>query len=288
MAEPDDSLEARISSRAKDFELGALVALLRSRFPTRALRFRSQPASGARATLVEGVGFSADAIVITLNWGLFSSTTPLPSYFAEWLHGASPVPGLEAILDVLDDQLLRDRADAASVRTSPRLLADPVAVGRNVLQLSRPAAPGTLRWLFARAFPELGVAVERAGVHRALAADELRLGHARLGHTAMGGEADVLTPGYDVCLASGESTTWSGEPWPKEAQRRLSRWVFPVLAKTAVHLRILLFDFEGSSRLSLIRDSVFGFDPLERAMLPHVILLHEGRPSEARVDANAS
>jgi hypothetical protein len=284
---PQVTLEARITRRARDFELGALLALLRAQFPERSLRFRSHPATGTQAGAVHDVEFAPDAVVITLNLGLFSSTTPLPSYFNEWLSGASPVRGIEAILSVLDDQLLRDRADGALVTNSPRLLAQVDAVGKNLLQLARPASPSTLRWLFARVFPELGVSVSRAGVHRALATDELRLGHARLGHTAMGGEADVLTPGYDVFLATGESTTWRGEPWPREAQRRLEQRLFPTLAETAVHLRILLFDFEGSMRLSLIRGSTFGFDPLKRAASPHVIVLHEGRvavgsPRDAR------
>lgn len=283
------ALEERIARRARDFELGALVTLLRAEFPGRTLRFRSQPSLGARATAVHEVDFSAEEVVITLNLGLFSSTTPLPSYFNEWLSGAGPVRGLEAILNVMDDQLLRDRADGEAVAKSPRFLAEPSALGRNLLQLARPASPGTLRWLFARVFPELGVSVLRAGVHRALSIDELRLGHARLGHTAMGGEADILTPGYDVFLATGESTTWRGEPWPREAQRRLERSLFPALAETAVHLRILLFDFEGSMRLSLLRGSTFGFDPLKRAASPHVIVLHEGRVAASPLlDAGAS
>lgn len=279
-SEPSSSpegLQAAISGRARDFELGTLLALLRARFPTRALRFRSKPSTGAQACAVEAVDFQAESVVVTLNLGLFSSTTPLPSYFDEWLSGASPVRGLDAILAVLDDQLLRDRADGAAVAKSPRLLAEPLSIGRNLLQLARPASASTLRWLFARVFPELGVSVLRAGVHRAIPTEELRLGEARLGHSAMGGEADVLTPGYDVFLAAGESTTWRGEPWPREAQRRLEQRLFPALNETAVHLRVLLFDFEGSMRLSLLRGSSFGFDPLRRADTPHVIALHEGR-----------
>lgn len=232
-------------------------------------------------TAVHEVEFRPDAVVVTLNLGLFSSTTPLPSYFYEWLSGANPVPGLEAILGVLDDQLLRDRAEGAVVTESPRLLAEAPALRKNLFQLARPASAGTLRWLFATTFPELGVSLSRAGVHRALSIDELRLGYARLGHTAMGGEADFLTPGYDVFLATGESTTWRGEPWPHEARRRLEERVFPALEDTAVDLRIFIFDFEGSMRLSLIRGSTFGFDALKRAASPHVILLHEGRASNS-------
>lgn len=275
--EQPEPLEAAICRRARDFDVGKLVALLRAKFPERALRFRSKPSSGAQASAVEEVEFHAQSIVVTLNLGLFSSTTPLPSYFNEWLSGASPVRGFEAILSVLDDQLLRDRADGAAVVKSPRLLPRPFAVSQSLWQVARPAAKGTLRWLFARVFPELGVSVLRAGVHRALSTDELRLGQARLGHTAMGGQADVLTPGYDVFLATGESTTWRGEPWPREAQRRLEQHVFPALTESSVHLRVLLFDFEGRMKLSLFPSSTFGFDPLSRADSPHVISVHEGR-----------
>jgi hypothetical protein len=281
----EGALEAAIRERARDFEVGALVRLLRAKFPELPIRFRSHRSLGPRPTPVHEVVFEAASVIVTLNLGLFSSTTSLPSYFQEWLDGPQPVPGLEGILGVLDDRLLRDRSDGAVVSMSPRLLPRARAVRRNLLQLARPASEGTLHWLFAKLFPELGVSVARAGVHRSLFAGEPRLGQARLGHTAMGGEADVLTPGYDVFLATGESSTWRGEPWPHEARRRLTAGVFPALAETAVHLRILLFDFEGSMRLSLIRASTFGFDPLTRAASPHVIVLHEGKIDRAFADA---
>jgi hypothetical protein len=257
------------------------VKLLRAKFSDRALRFRSQPSMSPGPTVVQDVEFRPDAVIVTLNLGLFSGTTPLPSYFYEWLSGASPVRGLEAILGVLDDQLLRDRAEGTVVTESPRFLSEARALRRNLFELARPASAGTLRWLFASTFPELGIALSRGGVRRALSIDELRLGQARLGHTAMGGEADFLTPGYDVFLATGESTTWRGEPWPHEARRRLEERVFPALEETAVDLRIFIFDFEGSARLSLIRGSTFGFDALKRAASPHVVLLHEGRVSKS-------
>ena len=276
------ALEQSISQRARDFEVAALVTLLRARFPERALRFRSQPSMALGPSAVQRVEFLSDSVIVTLNLGLFSSTTPLPSYFNEWLSGPAPVPGFDAILGVLDDQLLRDRSDSAVGAGSARLLPRSSAVRRNLFQLARPASPGTLRWLFARIFPELGVSVTRAGVHRALSADELRLGYARLGHTAMGGEADVLTPGFDVFLAAADSTTWLGSPWAHEARQRLQHRIFPALSRSSAHLRVLLFDFEGSTRLSLLRSSTFGFDPLQRAATPHVTLLHEGRvPSDS-------
>jgi hypothetical protein len=230
-----------------------------------------------RASPVQEIQFEEEAIVLTLNLGFYSSTSSLPSYFHEWLVGPEPVSGLDAILGVLDDRLLRDRAESSAVHESPRLVPRDAALRQNLLQLARPASTSALHAVFSRIFPELGVSVVRAGVQRALASAEPRLGHAQLGHTAMGGSADLRSPGHDVFLCSGESLTWRGEPWAEQARRRLDQIALPVLAESAPELRILLLDFEGSGRLSLVRGSTFGFDPLTRAALPHTILLYEGR-----------
>src|SRR5687768_5917471 len=98
-----EMLEQKIARRAKDFDLGALVTLLRAELPELPLRFRSHPAMSPGPTAVRDIEFRSDAVIVTLNLGLFSSTTPLPSYFYEWLSGPNPVRGLEAILSVLDD-----------------------------------------------------------------------------------------------------------------------------------------------------------------------------------------
>ncbi|HKO53049.1 MAG TPA: type VI secretion system baseplate subunit TssG [Polyangiaceae bacterium] len=272
-----DELANSISHRAREFQLGALVTLLERKFPGRALRFRSQPSMGPRPSPVQEIRFQDDAVVVTLNLGFFSSTSSLPSYFLEWLVGPEPVSSLEAILGVLDDRLLRDRAQASAVHESPRLIPREAALRRNLLQLARPASSATLHWVFSRIFPELGISVVRAGVQRALSSAELRLGQAQLGYTAMGGSADLRSPGHDVFLCTGESLTWSGEPWAEQARRRIDQIAIPVLAESAPELRIVLVDFEGSGRLSLVRGSSLGFDPLTRAQLPHTILLYEGR-----------
>src|SRR5689334_16328152 len=106
------SLEAAISARARDFELPALLDLLRRRFPKRPVRFRSRPSLSHRATLIDAVTFAPDHVLVTLNLGLFSATTPLPSYFHELLQHPKAGPALEVLLGVVDEGLLRDRADA--------------------------------------------------------------------------------------------------------------------------------------------------------------------------------
>jgi len=271
------ALADSIRLRAGEFDVDALLSLLRAKFPDWSIRFRTHPSQALRGSPVHAVQFEAGEIIVTLNLGFCSSTSPLPSYVHEWLVGIEPVSGLDAILGVLNDRLLRDRGDASLVNESERLVPRVAALRENLLGLARPASTATLYWVFSRIFPELGVSVVRAGVRRALAAAEPRLGEARLGHAAMGGSAALRSPGYDVFLCASESLTWRGEPWSDQARRRLSEIALPVLAESAPELRILLLDFEGSARLSLVRSSSLGFEPLTRASLPHTVVLYEGR-----------
>jgi hypothetical protein len=264
-----EGLEDAISRRAREFDAPALVALLEERFPGRPIRFRSHPSLATQPTLVQAVDFAPDHVMVTLNVGLFSSTSPVPSYFRELLAHHRAGPALEGVLALLDDRLLRDRV--AGLR--PAL----ASVRRDALALSRPASPLTVHWVLGKVYPELAVSVRRAPVRRTMPAEDLRLGRAILGYAALGGEAEVAAPGLDAVLCADESTTWSGEPWAVEAGRRLSARVFPALGGMSAHLRVLLVDREGLGRIDLDAVSLLGFDPLVRAQPPKVTILFEGR-----------
>ncbi|AUX29121.1 MULTISPECIES: hypothetical protein [Sorangium] len=271
------ALEEAIRRRARAFDAPALVALLREKLPGLAIRFRGRASLATQPTLVDGVEFAPDHVVVTLNLGLRSSTSPLPSYFHELLAHPRAGPALEEILALLDDRLLRDRVDGLGPEAAERLLPRAGDLRRDALALARPASPLALRWILARIYPELGVTVRRAPVRRGMAAEDPRLGQARLGHAALGGEVEVAAPGLDVILTTEESTTWSGEPWAAEARRRLSAHVLPALRDTGAHLRVVLVDREARGRLDLLGASHLGFEALGRGEPPKATILFEGR-----------
>ncbi len=272
------ALEASITRAAPAFELPALVVLLRSRFPERALRFRSHPSIAFEPTLVRAVEFARDHIVLTLNLGLRTSTTPLPSYFLELFAHPQAGPALDGVVGLADHRLLGDHADAGAPMQSERLVEGPLSLRTRVLSLARPASPITLGWVFRKVFPELEISVRRAGHERRLPAPDARIGQATLGISALGGEAEVSVPGIDAILTTDTSRNWSGEPWTREARARLFAHILPALVGAAVHLRVLLVDHEASGRLIVRGPGELGWDPLARSRPAEIHTLFEGRP----------
>jgi hypothetical protein len=272
-----EALEAAIRRRANAFDPPALIALLREKLPGRAIRFRCHPSLSTRSAIVHDVEIAPDHVVVTLNLGLRSSTSPLPSYFLELLAHPRAGPALEGILALLDDRLLRDRVDALLPELAERLFPRAADVRRDALALARPASPLALHWILEKVYPELAVSVRRAPVRRGMPAQDPRLGQAVLGYAALGGEAEVAAPGLDALLVAEESTTWGGEPWAAEARRRLAARVLPALRDTGLHLRVILIDRQAEGRLDLVGTSHLGFEPIVRARPPKATLLFEGR-----------
>jgi hypothetical protein len=276
------SLEERIQACARAFDAPALVAVLREAFPRLPIRFASHDSRATQATIVHSVAFAPDHVLVTLNLGQGSAVSPLPSYFLELLSHPSVGHALAGLLGIADDRLLRDRVEALSPEASARLVPRPRALRENALALARPASPITAHWVFSAVYPELGVTVRRAPVRRAMPADGLRLGSAALGRAAFGDEAEVMVPGLEVLLCTEDTTTWGGRPWIDEARARLRQRVFPALARSGAHLRVLLVDLESKGRLELRRPAELGLDPLVRARAPRVSLLFEGRACDPR------
>jgi hypothetical protein len=276
LAQP--SREERIAARAREFDAAALVALLRETFPGRAVRFASHPSLATQGTIVRSVEFhTGDEILVTLNLGLASATSPLPSDFLELLADAHIGPALAQLLAVADDRLLGDRVAALAPEASPRLLPGVPGLYADSLTLARPASPVTAHWIFSSAYPELGVTVRRAPIRRGMPAEGLRLGHATLGHAAFGEEAELMVPGLEIVLCSEDTTTAGGLPWLDEARRRLHARIFPALERSSAHLRVLLVVLDNRSRVALQRPSQLGFDSLWAARPRRVSLLFEGR-----------
>lgn len=282
-----DPLEEAITAKAKSFELPALVRLLRQKFPDRPLRFTSLPSLVLQASLVHAVefvpqvAFAPAPILITLNLGLRSVTSPLASYFLELFAHPGVGPELALVTQLLDQQLLSDFAESFSPMQNERLVARPAAFAADALALARPGSPMTLGWLFRKVFPELAITVRRGGHERRLPAPDARLGQAVVGYAALGGEAEVKVPGMDALLVTDSSRTWHGEAWAKEARARLAAHVLPALTGAAIHLRVLLVDREALGKLIVRGPGELGFDPLTKARSPEVTTLFEGSPPRA-------
>lgn len=289
-----DPLAEALRMRGRRFDATSLLERLAEQFPGRPIRMRSQPSLAPSATLLEGVEVYPDHILVRVNLGLRSSTTPLPSYFLDLFDDPAAGPALQALVDQLDGRLLPARLAAYHFDAGPLLPVDPVVARGRLFALAQPASPSTLHWLFAAVFPEIEVRVERSPLVRILPTDEARLGDADgprpgdavMGVASLGGEAAVPVNGFDAVLRIEDSVTWGDVPWRFEANRRVRAHILPALAGTSAYLRVLLVDTAAQGRLALGQESrsYLGFDPLVRGAAPLVTLVFDGQVPVAPAD----
>jgi hypothetical protein len=277
--EDADPLAEALRERGRRFDASSLLDLLAERYPGRPIVARSQPSLAPATTIFAGVDVSADEIVVRVNLGLRSATTPLPSYFLRLLDDFHAGPALAALVAQLDGGLLPSRLAAHHLDAGSLLPLDPEGARRQLFTLAQPASPSTLHWLFAAVFPEIEVRVERSPLVRVLPTDQARLGEAVMGVASLGGEAAVPVNGFDAVLRIHDSVTWGDVPWRREADRRVRAHVLPALAGTGAYLRVLLVDTAAEGRLALGAESLsyLGFDPLVRGASPLVTIVFDGQ-----------
>jgi hypothetical protein len=224
--------------------------------------FRAYESSSPQPALFHDIEFSdhAPRVTVTVNVGLASCRSPLPSYFTGLLADMDVGEPLRELLDLLDHALIRGRLlGERPERMFGKEWAD---ARRDMLGLSGLASPSGIDWLFRHAFPELDVLVRRSAAAHAMPADGVRIGHARLGGCAFGNRSLVPVRDVHVTLRCRESLSPAGVPWLHEAQTRLREVVFPILGNTRVHLTVALLLLDASMYAELDDQSPVGYAPL--------------------------
>jgi hypothetical protein len=264
-------LFAKISTYARQFELASLVRLLRKQFPEHVIHYQGRTSLACEPSLIDRVELESRRIVIYLNLGLLSSTSPLASYFVRLRHETVAGPGLEQILNLCDDALLRAREEATHPLTTSVLKADghlaTTALHETIWQLHQPRSAATLHWMFKRIFPELEVVVERVRRERKTPSAAARNGWVSLGETALEAEVSVSIPGYDVTLAADDSDCPCGEPWHRAIKTRLERLSPASVPFGLIELRVILID-RASARCLVLQGTELGFSSLGEACPP--------------------
>lgn len=262
-------LEIKLCERARDFSLPALLDVLHFLgYRSDDIEFRGHMSQARPSSLIQAVEFlkprtsGRRAVKVTVNLGLLSAQSPLPSYFlkiAEKLEGESLVD----FLGFFDHHLLKHRALSLYPERDRTIFADWEQAQGELLQLVGLGAPSTLYWLCERIFPELSVRVERSTAQKPLKAQGAVLGHAVLGEgCAFGGGTSVPVGGIDITLYSEETETPTGVPWPAEAARRMREQLFAVLGESELYLTIYLVMLEQENWLKLQEDRFLGHEPI--------------------------
>jgi hypothetical protein len=212
-------------------------------------------------------------VELTLNLGLLSGRSPIPSYFLKYFTSSDVQQPLFELLRLLDHALLRDRvaALAAAERNEPLR-----AAGGRLALLGGVATPCFVDWLFRRVFPELRVAVARDTSELPVATGRAAVGYSELGATVLGGGALARDGAVEVTLATDEDT-FGERSWRSEAERRVRAEILERLRSFDLTLRVVLLSFAGSvpGGPSIGRAEV-GFDALAAAPVPRRSLVFVG------------
>lgn len=259
-------MQQAISARARRFALAALLDALHALgYSDDEIEFQSHATSTHQASVIDAVRFTAPPhrrVTVVLNLGLLAPQSPLPSYFQQVLD--RQVDGsLSGFLNFFSHHLLAQSAHGQFPERDGELFASWSGTLADVRSLLGLRTLTALHWVFDALYPELGVSVQRVVMSRPVYARSTRLGPWQLGDGAvLGGQAQVPVSGVAIKLFCDESTGGTGEPWPKEAERRLRSLAFPLLAGHGIHLQVSLILRDQRSFLVLRPQEFLGYTPL--------------------------
>jgi hypothetical protein len=228
----------------------------------------AKPAAGARPPGGSARLAGEDApVTVTVNLGLLSCRSPLPSYFQRLLRDASMHEPLVELLRIIDRNLLRARL---TCDRPERIVAQWPEVTKDLLRIHGLDSLVGLCWLFRHVFPELEVQVERTAEQLRVPYAAARLGSSELGSASFGWMTRIDVHDFQVTLTCEESLQRPQVPWLEEVRRRLRAIVFPALEPVCMNLTIVL-ELRDDDAVAVLHDgdgpapeSYLGQDPLGR------------------------
>ena len=262
LAEPADRAThaGEIAAAGASIDLGS-VAELAAATTTR------PPARMPRRQATSG----AAPVTVTVNLGLLSCRSPLPSYFQHLLRDSVLYEPLVELLQLVDRSLLRGRL---TCDRPEHLVAQWQDITSDLVRVHGLDSLVGLSWLFRHVFPELPVVVERTGDALRVPYASARLGVSALGSACVGVSTPVDVHDFQVTLRCAESLRRPGAPWLHEVNRRLCTIVFPALEPVAMNLTIVL-ELADDHAVAMLhdarpppRESYLGVDPLGPSRAP--------------------
>lgn len=249
----NETFELRVAQRAREFELGALVATLRAHgYHTDDVVFQSNRDTGSPRSLVEAVHFYGDGaeqyVVVTLNIGLLGSQSLLPSYFFQALSDPSASTTLTDPEDLFadfirffDDQLLHELVQAVCPDQHTTVLGDWNAARLQANHLVGLGCPLGLDNVSRAVFPEFSVRISRGRIEQINTAYSAAIGGPALDGTAVLGRSyESRAAGFFIDLVVEDEVDDYGRPWATIVRQRLHRILLPLLARHELALRVRL------------------------------------------------
>lgn len=260
-------LEQRIREHIRGFDIPALLDVLATAgYGDAEIEYRGHRTTVHQSHLVHDIEFihqPSKRVIITVNVGLLSAQSPLPSFMMRTLEQLDH-DRLERFIGYFDHRLLREFFAGLYPERDESLLPGWSEAARERLRLLHPSSPSTLHWLFSKVYPEAELSIRREVRHHRIPAREMRLGATTLGEgDAVGGFASLPTGGMEVQIHCSEPFSSSGTPWAVEARRRFEEELLPLLPDAVLMLSVWVVVNEQDGVLRFEPASHLGYDRLD-------------------------
>jgi hypothetical protein len=263
------SVEEQICQRVHEFDIQALLELVYYLgYRPEDVLFKSNFSTLSQPSLIEEIQFCSQPIrhvVITLNLGLLSVLSPLPSYFMRAIENTNlDEKALLDFLEFFNHKLIQSYLYSIYPEYNSRFYSDWESTKKGYLRLLGLDSVTFLHHLFQMVFPELGIAVEKSRHKRQLTLGAFRLGESILGDTkVLGSQATVPVIGFDITLYCDEEFSDRRTTWADKIAQRLHKLLFPILQELDICLKIVLIIRTQKSWLQLKKGSYLGIDKLQ-------------------------
>lgn len=261
-------IQEKISGRLHDFDIISLLRLLfYLGYSPEDITFKSYNSLCSQAGLIRKIRFvthPSSSVVITLDMGLLSAQSPLPSYFQKNIERSLiDVKAFYEFIGCFDHLLMSEFFKCVY----PELNLNPVfevdALKSTMIRMLDLRSCTTLDWIYRLVFPELEVCIEKAAVLRQVSMVPLTLGRAILGENAVfGDQTKIMVSGRRVTLYASEELTDTGDPWPREIKNRLRLQVFPILRTIGLDIEVSLVIMSQKQWAKLHQETYLGYDKI--------------------------
>lgn len=279
-------IRERITREVRRFDIISLLQLLEYiGYEREDILFKSHLSNISAPTLIERIFFRDEPIrqvVIWLNMGLLSVSTPLPSYFLRALEKETVEE--ESFIDFMgffDHKLLEGFFGSIYPEQNPISFPNWERSKRGYLHLLTLHSISFLHWMFELTFPELGLLVEQSDQQRDLKGAGILVG-AKLGAIgSFGGHSTVPVTGYNITLFSeSENTDWELS-WAAEIKDRLESTIFPIIRDFDIHIKLFLVIQSQKGWAKLQQETYLGVDRIKGGIeKPRQVLIYKGRVSQ--------
>ncbi len=245
-----DIIRKRIIDNIKSFDLLALLRLLHHLNYTK-IWYQSNDSLASEARVIEGIEFNDQFVMITLNIGLLSPQSSLPSYIIRLRDEfIDKDPEFKHFIGYFDHTLLSNLLKNRYPTLNPEYFSDWQDYQQTFLSLSNLKASRTVHYIFSVIFPECKVSCDNIKRYKQILACKTRLGAICLGEPYHLGDLSYKTY-HGIIVFLHETDV---EISTKNIEFRLYTFALPIFSALSFYLEVQVMGLMKPLQLGISND----------------------------------